>query len=39
MWKSKNKNFPETQQRHFYGNTMLKVSFGADQFGHYNGVV
>lgn len=37
MWKAKNKNFPEIQQRHFYGNAMFKVSFGADQFGHYNG--
>ena len=36
MWKSKNKNFSEIDQGHFYGNAMFKVSFGAGRFCHYN---
>ena len=36
MWKAKNKNFPEIDQGHFYGNAMFKVSFGAGRFCHYN---
>ena len=30
MWKSKNKNFSEIDQRHFYGNALFRVSFGVD---------